>query len=364
MFVYFLTFGISFLFAYCANRYKKNKIIFVLFSGIAILCPSILAGFRSKGIGTDTNGYINFVFNDCLQLKDFGELIKYIKISEVEFLFVLVDYVITRFTNVVNYSYFVFEFIILLFVYLAAYKFDERTFYFSYLFFLILFFNRSLNMCRQTLALAIVLFNFSNIREKNIIKFTFWTCIAILFHKTAIISIVCYPLYNYIFNFEKPIFRKLVSVLLVVIGVYFFNNIFNLLYSYGIVNAKYLVYLTNTSSTVSNMELMLKITVIIIEILIYKNYIETKQENEFLVYMFIIGSLLSLLGMKISFGQRLSYYFTYYIIFFLSNFYEVFKGKKQKFFILILTLMVVLGYSYMGYGVLNWDQTVPYKVII
>ena len=99
-----------------------------------------------------------------------------------------------------------------------------------------------------------------------------------------------------------------------------------------------------------------------VSILTYKIFSKKSIENDFLTYNFIIGCLITLIGINISFGQRIAYYFTYFIIFYFNNFEKTFKGKKQQILIEALIIIVSMCYSYIGFDLLGWDETVPYKL--
>ena len=54
----------------------------------------------------------------------------------------------------------------------------------------------SFTLLRQFLALGIITFSYKYIKEKNFIKFLIIIIIASLFHKTALIFIIAYPIFN------------------------------------------------------------------------------------------------------------------------------------------------------------------------
>ena len=64
MIIYFIIFIISFFMALVAekNFKNKNKKIAIFFSALAIIIPSLLAAYRTIGVGTDTHGYIRWAF--------------------------------------------------------------------------------------------------------------------------------------------------------------------------------------------------------------------------------------------------------------------------------------------------------------
>ena len=129
MLIYFVIFIIAFLLSYVAET-SKNKIprlLYFLLVMLAVLIPSILAGLRVYGIGTDTKGYMNYIFYKCIHLKDIGSLGTYMVHADVEPIFILVDFIVTRFTTKINVSYFVIELILLGTVYLSCTKLKSKS---------------------------------------------------------------------------------------------------------------------------------------------------------------------------------------------------------------------------------------------
>ena len=61
LFVFAISIFSTYLAQLCYNR--NNKFLFVLFSAVAILTPALLAGFRDSGIGTDTEIYVDDIWN-------------------------------------------------------------------------------------------------------------------------------------------------------------------------------------------------------------------------------------------------------------------------------------------------------------
>ncbi|MBQ1988336.1 MAG: hypothetical protein II234_00335, partial [Clostridia bacterium] len=55
--IYLLCFGASVLFAFFAKK-SKNRALFLAFSLISILFPTVLAGCRDYNIGIDVKNYI------------------------------------------------------------------------------------------------------------------------------------------------------------------------------------------------------------------------------------------------------------------------------------------------------------------
>ena len=54
MLLYLFTFILSILFTYIASLYYKNRMIFILFSVVAVTPLIIIGGLRDVGVGYDT----------------------------------------------------------------------------------------------------------------------------------------------------------------------------------------------------------------------------------------------------------------------------------------------------------------------
>lgn len=366
MIFYFLVFIIATLFSLLAeNKFKfKNKKIYIILVFIAIFIPSLVAGLRSVGIGTDTKGYISYVFRNCINISSVSELIIYIKNADVEPLFIIIDFIITRFTRSVNFSYFIFQFIILLFVYLACSTFRKDKYVsLSYFLFLVLFYNRSLNMCRQSIAIAIILFTLKFVLERNLIKFLFFIILASLFHKTALVFLPVYLIFPYL-NSKNKNLNKFILFIFIILFIVFYKKIIFIMNWLGIVENKYLFYISGNKSTLSDIELLIKIVLSTL-IVLFNSSISKKDKNiKFLINIFIIGIITMFLGIYSAFGQRISYYFGYFIIFLIPNLINIVKRKNQKKIILIIIIVATMIYSNFCYGYLRWDETVPYKSIL
>lgn len=79
-------------------------------------------------------------------------------------------------------------------------------------------------LLRHSIALGIILFSYKYLKEKNIFKFIFAIIIASLFHKTAIIFLIAYPVYNMLKFGNK---NYVIIVLALCISILFGNQLLN-----------------------------------------------------------------------------------------------------------------------------------------
>lgn len=83
MLIYLIVIFVSFIFAYIGNK-TSTKIIRYVFFSLAILLPSLLAGYRDETVGHDILAYAVPCFNDLTNIINIKELFIYIETSGLE----------------------------------------------------------------------------------------------------------------------------------------------------------------------------------------------------------------------------------------------------------------------------------------
>lgn len=176
---------------------NRNKLVIPI---VAILMV-LIQGLRHKSIGVDIAGYLNgynlsknmnFIngeklFNYETGYSLFNKMLSSIGISEQLFL-AIVSLIITTLIGI---------------VWIKKSKMPG----FSVLLYLAFgFFTFTFSGLRQSIALSILFFSFLYIEKRNFIKFILSVLLASTFHKTAIIFIVAYPLYDLKLNLKHYIF--------------------------------------------------------------------------------------------------------------------------------------------------------------
>lgn len=371
MVIYFLVFIISVFFSVLASKCFENgnKNEGRFFSLIAILIPSIMAGLRASSVGTDTAKYVNNTFYAANLSSNIFDALNNMAHINVEIPYKILNYVVSVFTDNVNWIYFILSFITLLFTYLACYdnRSEKGNYSLAYFSFLLLFFNRSLNLCRQSIAIAIILYSFKYVMDKKFTKCIFWCIIGCCFHNTAIMLILLYFLINF-FTGKASNKKKF----LVLIGALFFvsqyQNIFLFLINdLKLLDKRYLFYVTDYADLGTNMIIIELLFILVLNIVfyLYKSRL-SKIDIKFDCYLFLLmlSFIIYLTGFYANYAFRISYYFYPFVIFMISDLVEYFKGQKQKTLSFVLILTVLFSYSYLYYEYNKFDETVPYKSII
>lgn len=366
------------------NISNKSKFLFYF---IAILIPSLLAGGRADFVGTDVRNYvepIQLYANTCSNMTDYlnsnVQLVNNVTFSRIEKGYTLLIYLCSRFDKTLFLNFFITEFLILLLVLIGLYKFKQQNKNFSIsmgmLIYYLVFYNMSLNMVRQSIAMSFLFLGFVYLIQKEWIKYLVFVVIAILFHRTAIIGMI--PLFIYYFltrsnsinNNDDVIQNNVVrktqlhrSIILILILGFFVFNISFLTKILNLVGLSELTqgYLINLTYGISWFDLILRIPFIIIFIIFLINSRNNKYRYFYFVLV-ILDILLSMLGRMSTYSGRIALYTLMYYIYItpdaISNLDT--ENKTIKIVIETLLIMYLLVYWYYTIVYYNFNQTVPY----
>lgn len=363
MMVYFIVFFTAMIFAFFANNSfkKEKKKSGIIFSILAILIPSLLAGLRLKGIGTDTLYYFDAAF---MYAKNSSSLFRLFKVSDIEPLFNVVNYIVSRFTDNINVVYFVLQLIIMFFAYMACY--DNRkniSLPTSYLAFMLLYYNRSLNMCRQTISIVIFLYAIKYIKKKKFFKYLLFVLLATGFHKTALFCLPIYFIVQLLNKKDALLYKFGIIVGSLMLVIFYKDIMLFLLKIFSFIPSRYIFYVSNSNSNVILIEIILKIVLLGIVLIFSKKLIEKSDDNKILIFLMILDIILYSIGMHAASAQRLSFYIGYLNIFVIAQLKDIFNGSFKN-IIGFIIIMALCCYSYLYYGVAQYDQTVPYYSIL
>lgn len=369
MIIYFITFIISFIFAKIAEKnHKKNKIMFLIFSILAIVIPSLIAGIRASGVGTDTGIYIDWVFRANVHSNNIADALSFVEFSNIEILYCLINYFVSIFSNDLSFLYFVLEFIFLGVSYCACVRISKKiniSFSYAYLVLLLLFFNKSLNLCRQSLAMAFCLYSVIYIFSRDLKKFFSIILIAIGFHNSAVLFIPLYFIYNIVNTNNKiNVLIKLFIICLLSFSVIFFKPIVICLANLGIISEKFLyyVYSYGNQNNITLLEICSQFIILILTLLVSRKLKLRCEYNSFLVYVVVLSFVTFLFGYNASYSQRISYYFSFCLVLVIPQFIELLKNKKNRIYLSIIIILILCCYYSLYYGKYQFDQTIPYQI--
>lgn len=317
-----------------------------------IICLSIflLAAYRDANVGNDTIQYLRFF--DLVNQSSLNEIIKG-KYFEIGYIYI--NYII----KIINDSQLLFLFITSGFIYYGIFRFiyknSKNIFLSLLLFVLLLYFFESMSAIRQYLSISILLLSFDSIKNKKNVKFLISVFLAFLFHKSAIICILLYPLYNLKIGNKTRLILFLATIFLSFVGA---NVLTSILFK--------LNFYTSYLNRLGTYKLASFIGMII-NVFIYLFLVSDKNKNNvslFFINISFVSLLLSILGLNFSILGRLSLYFEIFGIVSIANRISDIKSPKNR--MAITTSVLVACFLYMFIILMyrpDWYAVVPYTSI-
>ncbi|KFC20003.1 EpsG family protein [Chryseobacterium sp. FH1] len=371
MFPYLFVFAISIFSTYLAqiSLNRKNKVLFFVFSAIAILTPSLLAGFRDSGVGTDTKIYVDSVWNQFKHIQSWGQFYKYYKndaFADIEFVYLLLNFVGSRFGTDVHIIYFLTSFVIVLFVYLTAYDNRKKAYMWLVMFvFLFGFYNQSLNLVRQTICLTLCLYGFKYLEEKKWIKFILLLIVIKYTHNTGIFYFGFIGAYILAVSKYKAKHLVLFTTLTCCVFIFmYFDYIVGLFVVLGILPQKFLYYLSgDTINYVFVFIFHFAISMILLVALIFN--IKSNEKDKLISYMFLnlLGSILILTALVSVWSFRVAFYFLFIseCILLPRALFLMRKHKLEYSILILLVVSMFFTYWFTTIAYYNENETYPYK---
>ena len=307
MWQYIVTFCISCMFASLANNFrrKRRNIGFIFFSVLAILCGSALAGVRASTVGTDVMTYGNYIFR-LAESSDSPVNLFVKQGSIIEPLYLLLNFVVSRFTRDVHWMYFILQFISLSLAYVAiARNKDNDNISLSLMVYYLTFYAFSLNGLRQSVAMSLLLFAYQYIYEDNFRKFILVILIAAGFHYSAILFLALYFINQYISKSDNKKLTDAVIVLGFIASIFFSQTIIRL---FMIFVPKYERYITNARMAFSLNPFLVRIPLILIMIIFYKQYQKKDSRFDFWLVLLVGDAIFIELRSIMPALSRLSFY--------------------------------------------------------
>ncbi len=241
-------------------------------------------------------------------------------------------------------------FITIFSTYITSYS--KYPFYSLFIFIFFTFFFNSTNLLRQYLALCNTLIAFYFYKEKkNTIIFFFFYIVAISFHISSIFFIIV-PVLDKI-RLSKRVFICYFFVLFlsILFGSYMIPLLTMLL-------PKYKSYLMDSTFGIQNkIKLGVLFELSYLFYFIYKS-IHLKKYDELILKLMMFAAIIDALSLKFTTLQRVSHYFTIYLVTYIPN--SLLNRKT----ILFITFLLVFYYLLISFYKPDWTAFFPYKWVL
>lgn len=348
----------------CMLKYKDNRKISIILSLVFLVVMSTVAGLRSINLGYDAKQYIPSVFYRLNNTKGFFE---FSNGSDFEFIFKVISYIGYKVNPNINFLMFCYNFTVTLFVLLFAYKEKNSIpINVTILIYYTTLYVCSYNIIRQSIAIAILMYSYSLLRNNQKIKSFIFLLLAILSHNSAFIAI---PVFFIKLVYDNIRSRKtkdsflLIVTLAIILICFVYEKVIYLFNSLGILNDKFVYYLIkygNQGIDLNLADTLFKLVCVIIAIMlvIKKNKTEYKCNFEILLIFSIISLAMNIVAFKIYPIYRCgNYYFYISLMYLIPNIKLIFvkedrkKGNFLAYSIVILFFIwkVFIGNAYLIY---------------
>lgn len=366
MIVYIICFSVSTLFAFIAQQAKSKK-LFVFYSTISIGVIALLAGLRDYSIGIDTisvYGNTWTIATRSRSLWSFMEL--YHKhYRSMEYFYALLIGICAK--TIGNYHFYMtlVHIIIVGGVYIGAFrlrKFASPSF--TLLIFYLLYFNHSLNIFRQYMAMAILFAGVKDVLDNHHRRFLLTVVIAVLFHNTAILGLLYLVLYRLLYpegRMKAISFNRRVALfVIIIIGVFTFAPVVQYLIRIGIISEKYSYYFVNDGTNTYLVARVLVAFELLLLLIYLRPVLNSDSSAHFFVYCTFVFAVLYQIAPSLPFGKRIPAYFSLINISTIGFFVSKLRERSNRIIIRTAVILISLIYWVVMYGYYNVSQTVPY----
>lgn len=342
MLLYITTFIISILSGHIAQCFENNKFARYFYSAISIGSLVILAGCRDITIGSDTIAYPMTVYKNASNYE-------FSLVGLIEPLYGFLGYIVYTLDGGFNMLLFITHLIIVSAFYIGFWRLKNQVpIYMCMFLFCFLFFNMSLQISRQAIAVSLVFLGFTYLKEKQLKIFLFFIVLATLFHKSSLMAVLIIP-----FVFWKKTKFEYIIIITCILMIF--------LYDYTLSHVALLQGLDKLEAygTGEDYKGKLSYSEFILR-LFFLSFLFFKADSKHVLLMFISELLINLLQIKSRFVGRAGMYL--YILYF---YYIPLYMKKSKMFSILFNrwsiISFVIFYWWFVYIYGNAGDTYPYS---
>jgi len=327
---------------------------------IAVALPVLMATFRSNDVGIDVNIYIR-PYSVLAQNEAFASYMVAMLSQQVEVGYAIVNYVGAHIGGLQG-SFFLIELLVILPVYFRISKEKDINVWLAAFIYLCLFYNMSLNIARQSIALSIVFFSLKYIREKNYWKATIVILVACTFHFSAVIGL-SYFVFELVNKGKEWRIKQSIIILGVICMIVFYDEIAAILFKliFGETNKYTNAFLKSETGYLSFWNIVLN-TAFLLIILINKSFLMKQDNYRWYQIDSIFNFIVYLLTAYNGNAFRYALYFSIFMPIAIPTLRYRFVKENRRYIDFVLAILILL-YWYNFNTLANGHGTYPYTSI-
>ncbi|MBS6134873.1 MAG: EpsG family protein [Bifidobacterium longum] len=316
--IYFFTFGISTLTSLLSeilireSPLGRRDVRACFFAALTVFEVGILSGIRDYSIGTDIQVYGNQVFSYAVQSHSITKFLNLCvnDIGMTEKGYALLNYIVAIFSSNPHFLYFILGLLTNGLIYYGLLRLHNVcSISIAWLTYLLVFYASTLNLLRQSLAIAIIFVMCTYAFSRRYVTSICLIVVAYSFHHSAIVGIYLL-FFIWLFQREKTEYRNLPLMLLFSFLTALMPVAISWLNSAGYMEDKYSQYVINISSPISLLNsILIRIPFVIMALFLIVKHSRIPALKQS-IYIFIIGEMLLLpLQLVSATAFRISLYF-------------------------------------------------------
>lgn len=321
------------------GKIKQNKKYCLIMFSLLLLFLLL----RSDKVGIDNYNYKE-IFEYCHRL-NFIELFSYGR-HEIGYKFY------NRIISLIYYNFNFFMMITSIVSMIGVYFFirdNSKNYIYSFLIFITFnFYGFFFGIFRQVIGISILLYGIKFIKERKLFLFLISVFLATLFHKTAFIFVLAYPLYNIKIN------KTILIVWICIFGLFliFRNSIISII----------LNYIYKPAEVIGQSGGGYKMLIMLFALSCVCYYMQDKllkqdESNRLFINMIFLATIIQCLSTVFGNAYRVTLYFSFAMIIVIPNIIEVIKKREIKNFLIILMIISLsVYYYYMTSNLINYVQ--------
>lgn len=357
------------LFFFAQKSYERSHIVFYALSYSAILLLAFFAGVRDNSIGADIGVYglqtfTNAQYSDSVS-DAFGD-------SWVEPGYYIINFIAAHTVGAIGFSFFLQSLIIHALAFHGM-KFFMKTvpLWIGMLIFVVTFYNHSLNLMRQMIAVAFLLWSTQYLVARDFKKLLLCAIFAAVFlHKTVVVAYAAYFLIYYIMGKEEPQQKKLI-VLMVIVGAVALAAFVAIL-SYLVTAVPYFqqyeayggatMHTKGWAPALSKRDMIYQGGLLFIALFLIRKGYNQMEQRYLVVLIILITTGAQMLGLFTFFATRMAYYFIAAEVPIFIDFIRRSRvSQPVSASLCSVILMFNLYVTVRNFFYFNWGSTYPYS---
>lgn len=348
------------------KEYNFNENLAILF---ALIPAFVLIGFRGIDVGSDTWFYAH----GFESIASHNTLLEAIKNSRYEVGFVFINFVCAK----IGFSYNMLQILITFFICVSIGIFLKRyslnVWVSSFVFYTLRYMLGPMNTVRMWIAIAILLFAIPYLQKQQLIRFFIIVLIACLFHSTALIFAVLYPLSKLKITKNKIVILISTALAIGYIGTPFFAWLTQKLNMYsGYLTSVYFVYDNNIAVYFT---LAIDLCLLLFIFLEYRKDSENKSQEDAEIDLIPIENIIKIaillivaidiVGLKNTIMNRISTYFgMFWIVGIPSALKRIDYRHNREVVWIVMGMLLSVQFLIVLIFRPGWNSVVPYHFFV